>query len=822
VRTRIGYSLIGAAVWWRRLYTVVALLMALTVLISLVSLLFDDQGWLPPFGTNGSYAWTVALLTLALLLVGRVVMWALARVGVLVLPANLQGLPSRRARRRSPAAETPPGDLSLELVTIRESMDPRSGTQAGHRRLMIFCLGVLVLILLAQGITSHTLGATREPGADVSGIAPVGHQRPLLAVDGHLLRSHQPPPGKRLALTFDDGPDPIWTPRVMSVLRRYHVPATFFVVGSRVARYPGLVRQEHRDGFELGNHTFTHADLGTLPFWEASSQVALTESTIMGVTGIRTRLFRPPYSATPDAITPHQEQVLGRLAGQGYIIAVADIDPEDWSRPGVATIVRRTIPNGSTGGVVLMHDAGGNRSQTVAALEQLIPRLQRAGWRFCTLAQMLGVPESTVQTPARPGLRLSGRVLVTALAIARWITDAAIFITLTIGVLVIARLLLVFLLARRHARNPLVAPGDLSHLPGVSIIVPAYNEAVGIERGVRSLADSDYPEFEIVVVDDGSDDGTGDIVERAQIPGVRLIRQANQGKPKALNNGIEHARHDIVVTVDGDTVFERQTLRRLVQPFRFENVGAVSGNTKIGNRQGLLGRWQHIEYVMGFNLDRRMYEVLDCMPTVPGAIGAFRKQALADVGRVSSATLAEDTDVTMAIGRAGWRTVYVQDARAWTEAPSTLGQLWRQRYRWAYGTIQSVYKHRGAVLVKGDRIGRRAVPYLFLFQVVMPLCAPLIDLFALYGIFFLDPLPIALAWIAFNLVQLGLGLYAFRLDGEDPRPLLVMPLQQLVYRQMMYLVVIESVINALAGSRLLWQRMERTGTMQEGLEGSAP
>ncbi|TMK39402.1 MAG: glycosyltransferase [Actinobacteria bacterium] len=831
MRARLGYGLIGAAVWLRRLYTLVAVLLALTVVISAVAWLFDDESWLPPYGTNGQYAWQMALIVIGLLVVGRAVVFAMVRAGVAVLPPSLQGMPRRRRRRRPQGDGRAGGPLALELGAIRESMDPRSAAQPGHRGLMIFCLGVLVLILAAQGVTSRTIGASRTPGEEMSSVAPVGDQRPLLTVDGHGLRSHQPPEGKRLALTFDDGPDATWTPAVMATLRRYHVPATFFVVGGRVVRYPGLVREERKNGFEIGNHTFTHADLSTLPGWEANAQVALAESAIMGVTGIRPRLFRPPYSATSDAITPHQETVLGKVAAQGYIVAVADIDPEDWSRPGVQTIVSRVMagggsgrslgPEGKRGGIVLMHDAGGNRSETVAALNILIPRLKAEGWKFVNTSDMLGVPARALESPARPALHFTGRVFLVALAIARWVTGAAIYITLFIGLLVILRLLLVFILARRHARNPLVQPGDLSYTPPVSIIVPAYNEAVGIERGVRSLAESDYPEFEVVVVDDGSDDGTGDIVERAQIPNVRLLRQANGGKPKALNNGIEHAKYDIVVTVDGDTVFERETLLRLVQPFRFENVGAVSGNTKIGNRKGLLGKWQHIEYVMGFNLDRRMYEVLDCMPTVPGAIGAFRKQALLDVGEVSTATLAEDTDVTMGIGRAGWRTVFVQDARAWTEAPETLGQLWRQRYRWAYGTIQSVYKHRKAIFVKGDKIGRRAVPYLFLFQVLMPMCAPLIDLFALYGIVFLDPIPILAAWVAFNLIQLALGWYAFHLDGEDPRPLLVMPLQQLVYRQMMYLVVVESVINALSGSNLGWQRMERTGTMEAGLESTA-
>jgi cellulose synthase/poly-beta-1,6-N-acetylglucosamine synthase-like glycosyltransferase len=256
-----------------------------------------------------------------------------------------------------------------------------------------------------------------------------------------------------------------------------------------------------------------------------------------------------------------------------------------------------------------------------------------------------------------------------------------------------------------------------------------------------------------------------------------------------------------------------------VAPLADPRVGAVSGNTKVGNRGGLLGRWQHIEYVVGFNLDRRMYEVLDCTPTVPGAIGAFRRSVLDEVGGVPGDTLAEDTDLTLAIGRLGWRVVYAEEARAWTEAPSTLGALWRQRYRWSFGTMQAVWKHRGALLARDPRerrIGRRALPYMFLFQILLPITAPLIDLFALYGIVFTDPVRVLAAWAAFGLAQLGIAVFAFRLDREPLRPLWAMPLQQFVYRQLMYLVIIESTVSALQGARAGWRPLPRTGDVAVG------
>ena len=381
--------------------------------------------------------------------------------------------------------------------------------------------------------------------------------------------------------------------------------------------------------------------------------------------------------------------------------------------------------------------------------------------------------------------------------------------------LFVARVFLLLTFARRHVRTVRGRPRDEGFTPAVSVIVPAFNEAVNIERSVRSLDTSDYPELEVLVVDDGSTDGTGDLVERLDLPRTRVLRQENSGKPAALNHGIEEARHDIVVMVDADTVFEPGTLRELVQPFREPDVGAVSGNTKVGNRRRLLGRWQHIEYVMGFNLDRRLYDVLQCMPTVPGAIGAFRREVLVDVGGVSGATLAEDTDLTLAVGRAGWRVVYEENARAWTEAPATLRGLWRQRYRWCYGTLQSVWKHRAAFRRPGEHaIGRRGLPYLVLFQIALPLFAPLIDLFSIYGILFLDPWTILGFWITFTGLQLLLGWYAFRLDRESPRVLWAMPLQQFVYRQLMYLVVVESVLTAIQGSRLHWHPIARRGEIE--------
>ena len=190
---------------------------------------------------------------------------------------------------------------------------------------------------------------------------------------------------------------------------------------------------------------------------------------------------------------------------------------------------------------------------------------------------------------------------------------------------------------------------------------------------------------------------------------------------------------------------------------------------------------------------------------------------LLQVGGVSDDTLAEDTDLTMAICRSGWRVVYEESARAWTEAPATLGQLWRQRYRWSYGTMQSMWKHRRAVLETGasGRFGRAGLGHLAVFQVLLPLLAPLVDIFLIYGLLFLDPVTTLIAWSSVQAIQLVAAVIAFRLEREPLRVLWLLPLQQIVYRQLMYAVLIRSMVTAAGGIRLGWQKLRRVGGLED-------
>ncbi|WP_308165834.1 bifunctional polysaccharide deacetylase/glycosyltransferase family 2 protein [Actinomadura sp. NEAU-AAG7] len=698
---------------------------------------------------------------------------------------------------------------------------------------MLLLLGGLALtvLLLLDGFAHGAVG--EAPHEERPGRAPaaVTGGGPVLSLADGTPRSLRMP-SKTIALTFDDGPDPRWTPRVLEVLRRRGARATFFTIGAHVAEHPGLTRRILREGHEIGSHTYTHLDMASAPAWRNRLELDLTQRALAGAAGVHTRLMRMPYSSVPDGLSDAEWRAARRAGEDGYVVVLTDRDTEDWARPGTAKIVESALAaeRRGEGAVVMLHDSGGDRTETVAALEQIIDRLAPRGYRFTTLTGALAMPSAEVPVPARE--KAVGWTLVTAQRAASNLTGTLALLFGATGVLYAARLAMLLLFAHVHTRRTrgrsrrrprssgAPAPAGLppDPFPPVSVIVPAYNEEAGIAATVRSLVDTDYPgTVEVIVVDDGSSDRTSEIVKSLALPQVRLIRKANGGKPSALNAGVAAAATQTLVLVDGDTVFQRDTLRHLVAPLADPGVGAVSGNTKVANRGGIIGRWQHIEYVIGFNLDRRMFDILRCMPTVPGAIGAFRASVLARVGGVPGDTLAEDTDLTMAICRTGLRVVYEEKALAWTEAPSSLRQLWRQRYRWCYGTMQAMWKHRRSVVERGGsgRFGRRCLPYLLVFQVLTPLFAPAVDLFVLYGLAFLDPSAPLLMWTAFAAAQTAAGAYALWLDGERLRPLWVLPLQQVVYRQLMYLVVVQSVVTAVLGAGLRWHTIRRTGTFAD-------
>ncbi|MEU6574474.1 bifunctional polysaccharide deacetylase/glycosyltransferase family 2 protein [Streptomyces sp. NPDC046805] len=685
--------------------------------------------------------------------------------------------PSRHARRRDPRA---------------------------HWLLLVLTLAVAATALLFSGYGRHEIAPTAAPARDCAP-APqaVRSGGAVLSESGGRLRSARLP-ARTVALTYDGGPDPAWTPRLLDVLARHHAKATFFLSGAEAAAHPDLVRRIRDEGHEIGSHTYTDADLARTGAARSQLELALTQNTFAGTAALGTHLLRLPDTSSVTTLCDAEWAAGKRAVDDGYVLVAADA-PGRSSKSGA---IRQLTGSPAA----------------VSETERLLAQPPVKGLRFTTVGAGLGLHGTTYSVSGADEAK--GTVIVWAQDVSRAFADGMTWLMAAAGVITVARLVLLFTVARVHVSRTR-KKRRRGHRPAlvadpVTVIVPAYNEEAGIEATLRSLLASTHEYVQIIVVDDGSSDRTFEIAEsvRAEDPRVMVIRQPNAGKAAALNTGLSWAEFDIVVMIDGDTVFEPDAIGRLIQPLADPRVGAVSGNTKVGNRQGILGRWQHLEYVIGFNLDRRMFDVLECMPTVPGAIGAFRREALLGVGGVSEDTLAEDTDLTMALCRAGWRVVYEESAIAWTEAPSTVKQLWKQRYRWCYGTLQAMWKHRRALVERGagGKFGRRGLTYLAVFQTLLPLLAPLVDVFAVYGLLFQGAAQAGLVWLAFTAVQVVSAVYALRLDKERFEPLWTMPLQIFVYRQLMYLVVVQSVVTALLGSRLRWHRMQRTGGATDTLQ----
>ena len=688
----------------------------------------------------------------------------------------------------------------------------RPGRRIGKWILAAVAILVFSAALLIDGYVRSGL-ATEKLDTPIGG--PINEVPKSVIAGGPIVdpRSEQvhsiAPRERSIALTFDYGPDPRWTPQVLEVLRRHRVPGTFFVVGSQAVQHPGLLRDIRSAGGEIGIQTFSEPELAAVPSDRVEREMTLTQLALTGAIGETTNLARPPQSASASALDNEHYRVVRDLGKQGYVTAFSNLDATKLERRGDSLA---NNPITGPGGIVALDASGGDRAKLVEALDLLIPALQAKGYTFTTVSGAAGMPAANQQAEQRNAAIGTG--VLASVAISMFFVDALQWLLIVAGGLVLLRLLLMVIFATYHGwrRKPKRWSWGPPVTEPVSVIVPAYNEKECIAATLRSLMASDHP-IEIIVVDDGSTDETAAIVTSLRLPGVRLVRQANAGKPAALNNGIRHARFNLIVMMDGDTVFEPSTVRHLVQPFARPEVGAVSGNAKVANRSKLIGRWQHIEYVIGFNIDRRVTDLLRCITTIPGAVGAFRRSALLQVGCVSEDTLAEDTDLTMAICSAGWRVVYEENARAWTEAPVSFRQLWRQRYRWSYGTMQSMWKHRRAIFASGaaGRMGRVGLANLALFQVLLPCLAPLIDVFLVYGLLVLDPVTTLMLWSAVLVLQMLVALLAFAMERDKPWPVLWMPLQQLAYRQMMYAVLIKSIGTALAGVRLRWQKLKRVG-----------
>ena len=641
---------------------------------------------------------------------------------------------------------------------------------------------------------------------------------------------------KKIALTFDDGPDADWTPKILDILEREHVPATFFVIGENALQHPQLLRRIVADGSEIGNHTYTHPNLALSNDRTVNLELNTTQRLVQAYTGRSMTLFRAPYFGDAEPTTADELGPALIAQQHGYTVVGLHVDPNDWQRPGTDEIVRQVLqqvddqtPDRSTN-VVLLHDGGGNREQTIEALPQIIAGLRARGYSFVTASGLVNIPQSVAMPEVTGRDLLAVRTdvgIFIALALASAALSWLFYVAIALG---IARAVLMAGLAWLQTRRRRAVPPDFH--PAVSVIIPAYNEERVIVSSVRRVLASDYPGLEVIVVDDGSKDRTSALVSEAfaDDPHVTLMTLVNGGKAAALNRALAQASGEVVIALDADTQFEPETIARLTRWFADPAIGAVAGDARVGNRVNLVTRWQAIEYITAQNLERRALAGFDAMTVVPGAVGAWRRAALESVGGYPENTLAEDQDLTIAIQRAGWRVSYDPRAVAWTEAPETFRALAKQRYRWAFGTLQCLWKHR-RVMVSGKPAGLAHVglPQAWLFQIAFAAISPLIDLALIVSIIGTimrvsqhgwaqtsgDVGKMGIYWLSFTTIDVICGWIAYRLDGRKVRyPAFLLVAQRLVYRQIMYWVVLRAISSAIGGWVVGWGKLERSGRVQ--------
>jgi cellulose synthase/poly-beta-1,6-N-acetylglucosamine synthase-like glycosyltransferase/peptidoglycan/xylan/chitin deacetylase (PgdA/CDA1 family) len=648
-----------------------------------------------------------------------------------------------------------------------------------------------------------------------------------------------------LALTFDDGPSSPYTRRVLDALKRFGVPGTFFVIGENAERHPDLIEAEWRNGDEIGNHSYTHPNIAAVSPQRVRFELNATQRVLQADLGRSTLMFRPPYNADAEPTSAEEVKPILDAARLGYITVGEYLDPQDWrlndaqghrrSPQDIAQAVLDRV-HGGHGNTILLHDGGGDRNNTVAAIKIFVPELQREGFRFVTVSELAGFTRDQAMPPVSPEDRavlgtdrLAFETLFVTETVLRWTFTLAIILG---AARVLFSTLLALVARRRERRESIAASGEP---PTVSVLIAAYDERPVIRGTIEAVLGNTLAPLEVIVVDDGSKDGTSEEVRAhfADEPRVQLLRQANAGKAAALNRAIERSRGEILICLDADTLFTRDTIALLVRHFSSPKVGAVAGNVKVGNRVNVWTRWQALEYITSQNLDRRAYALLNAITVVPGAVGAWRREAVVATGGFRNDTLAEDMDLTWRIRRAGWRIENETRALGFTEAPDSLVTLFRQRYRWTFGTLQCLWKHRGA-LGRYGAFGSLALPTLWVFQILFQILSPIIDLEIAWTLWRVassylsqalltqdwQPLPqavealstVGFLYLFFFLLELLGASVAVGLEREKKRLLWWLFWQRFIYRQVMYAVAWRALRTAVEGRHASWGKLERKGT----------
>ncbi len=601
----------------------------------------------------------------------------------------------------------------------------------------------------------------------------------------------------KVALSFDDGPDPEWTPKILDILKKYNVKGTFFMIGEIAEENIGVMRRVYREGHEIGNHTWTHPDISEISNRQVDLELNLTERLFASELGVQPLYFRPPYSIDQEPDTNDQAAPVERIQNLGYVIIGNKIDTNDWDEhprktpKEITDSVFQQIADMKThpwnkGSVILLHDGGGDRSATIAALPVLIEALQARGYEIVPVSELVGKTRAEVMPPLTPRQRWQARADSVTFFFYSFFHYFVVGVFFVGDILMSGRLIIIGIFAiidRLRKRKNYATP---EYQPKVAVLIPAYNEEKVIVRTIRSVMMSNYKNIRIIVIDDGSKDNTFDVARDAypaDIASGRLtvLSKPNGGKADALNFALETVDEEMYVGIDADGVIAHDAITNLVPHFANPKIGAVAGNAKVGNRVNLWTRWQALEYITSQNFERRALDLFDVVMVVPGAIGAWRTSAVKTGGGYHSNTVAEDADLTMNLLEQGYSVIYEDRALAFTEAPVNADGLIRQRFRWSFGILQAVFKHKGAIS-KHRAMGLFALPNILIFQILLPLVSPLIDVMFVAGVihYLIDKhfhpetasadsfYKLLTFFLAFLVIDFAASALAFALETETP------------------------------------------------------
>jgi poly-beta-1,6 N-acetyl-D-glucosamine synthase len=640
---------------------------------------------------------------------------------------------------------------------------------------------------------------------------------------------------KSVALTFDDGPDEVYTAEILDILKHYKIKATFFVIGTNASLHTSLLKRIYNEGHEIGIHTFTHPDISKITDDQLAMEINSSQELLKSKLNIKSLLFRPPYGEDNPPRNPEEIRPLKKISEMGYYNILMGVDPNDWADPGTNKIVDSTVSQveSGEGSIILLHDSGGDRSQTVEALPLIINKLTTLGYNFVTVSYLLGMSRDQVMikddTPKFLGFNISSigfDIFSSAFQTFRVIF----FLGTILGIYKLFAIIFFAFLQKKFKHKG----KNKTYKPFVSVLIPAFNEEKVIVRTINNVLSSNYKNLEILVINDGSSDNTCETVTKAfkDNDKVHLINaRSNVGKSEALNLGVRNSKGPIVVVQDADSIIRKNTISTIVSHFSDKTVGAVAGNIRVGNRVNILTKLQALEYVSGQNLDRRAYDLLNCVTVVPGAIGAWRKSVIKKAGYFSSRTLAEDAELTIRIVSLGYRVVYEENAIAYTEAPQDIKSFMKQRFRWAYGTLQYVrLYYRKLFNPSYEFLGLFSLPSILIFHIIFSLIGPFIDLYFFSSLFYnlwqksihpgfsLNTLYINIsAYLLFFLVDVVTQFIAFYLDNNREYKLILwLPFQRIFYRQILYIVAFKTILTAIKGPMVSWNKLERSGVLTHG------